>query len=160
MPLILKPVSLGFWGPIEDIVAAVVGLGEDDIGCGSDGTFKIAKGLLLATFASEEDGLARFGVTNGRFPIARFSASFVEAVLEVCDKLENAGPLTVLWPKMLGCVEGESAFNLGFSVAFSVGLDGEVLECRSVLEMSPCEPAVEAAGVESGRVTRSKRLPP
>ena len=120
MSLILKLVSLGVSEVSDDTVAVGVGFAKDGDGCESDGTFKLAKGLLPADFTSVEDALARFGVANGLFPIAGFSASFVEAVLGASDELENAGPSGACLPKMLVDVVDDSAFDPGFSVVPSI----------------------------------------
>lgn len=130
MPVILIQVSPGLLAltDVADVVD-VADVAEEGVGREGAGNFKLAKRLPLATFASGVDGLARFGVANFLSPIARFLASFGEAVLDVCDKLEDAEPLAVLLPEMLGCSESGLAFDPGFSVAFSVGLGGEEMEC-------------------------------
>lgn len=160
MPLILKPVSPGFSELDDDIVAAIVELGDAGHGCGCDGNIRLVKGLPMPIFALSEDGLARVGVAIGLFPIARLSASLIEAVLDACDKLENAEVLAELLPKLMAGAEGESVLDPGCSVAFFVGVNAEALEYRSVLKKPPCTLAVEATVVGVGRVIRSKRLPP
>ena len=128
MPLILKPVSPGFSELDVDFVAAIVELGDAGLGCGCDGNISLAKGLPLPIFALSEDGLARVGVAIGLFPIARLSASLVEAVLDTCDKLENAEVVAELLQKLKVGAEGESVLDPGCSVAFFVGVNAEELK--------------------------------